>query len=317
LSLGELTGALATAGLVRPGWKNLSVARRGDSGRAVTLQVDSAQISAEDFRLAVGHAFGWGKILSNWYEISPQGEQFVFHGRGSGHGVGLCQEGAAAMGAQGRDATQMLAQYFPGAIAADETTGKAWQPFNGNGFVLETLNPTDAAFLPQLTQALHDAQSRTGIPMPQQITVRAFRTTTAFRDATLAPGWVAAFTEGDWIATQPLETLSARKMLVPVLRHEFLHVLIESVAAPTTPLWLREGLVEMMGNEAIQSGPAPALKLDEVDRALRDATTEAQSQAAHRAAGWFAARLVAHAGREQVIAWLRTGLPPNALTGIR
>ena len=317
LSLGELTGALAAAGLVRSGWKNLSVARRGDSGRAVTLQVDGTQINAEDFRLAVGRAFGWGKLLSNWYEISPQGDQFVFHGRGSGHGVGLCQAGAAAMGAQGRDATQILAQYFPGAITADETTGKAWQSFNGTGFVLETLNPADAAFLPQLTQALHDAQSRTGIPMPQQITARAFNTTTAFRDATLAPGWVAAFTEGDWIATQPLETLSARKMLVPVLRHEFLHVLIESVAAPATPLWLREGLPETFDGSALPAGSAPALKLDEVDRALRDATTEAQSQAAHRAAGWYAARLVAHAGREQVIAWLRAGLPASALTGIR
>lgn len=317
LSLGELTGALAAAGLVRPGWKDMSVARRGDSGRAVTLQVGGTQISAEEFRLAVGRAFGWGKILSNWYEVSPQGDQFVFHGRGSGHGVGLCQVGAAAMSAQGRDATQILEQYFPGAIAADETTGKAWQSFNSNGFVLETLNVADAAFLPQLKQALHDAQSRSGIQVPQQLTVRVFRATTAFRDATLAPGWVAAFTEGDWIGTQPLETLSARKMLVSVLRHEFLHVLIESVAAPTTPLWLREGLAEAMGSSALPAGSAPALKLDEVDRALRDATTEAQSQAAHRAAGWYAAQLVAHAGREQVIAWLRTGLPATALAGIR
>jgi stage II sporulation protein D len=106
-------------------------------------------------------------------------------------------------------------------------------------------------------------------------------------------------------------------MLVPVLRHEFLHVLIESVATPTTPLWLREGLPETFDGSALPAGSAPALKLDEVDRALRDATTEAQSQAAHRAAGWYAARLVAHAGREQVIAWLRAGLPASALTGIR
>jgi len=127
LSLGELTEALASAGLARPGWKSLTVARRGESGRAVTLQADGTQIGAEDFRLAVGRAFGWGKILSNWYEVSRQGDQFVFHGRGSGHGVGLCQAGAAAMGAQGRDAAQILDQYFPEAVVADEATGLTWR----------------------------------------------------------------------------------------------------------------------------------------------------------------------------------------------
>jgi len=317
LSLGELTGALAAAGLVRPGWKNLTVVRRGDSGRAVTLQVDGTQISAEDFRLAVGRAFGWGKILSNWYEVSRQGEQFVFHGRGSGHGVGLCQAGAAAMGAQGRDATQILAQYFPGAVAADEGTGRSWQSLTGNGFVLETLDQADAAFLPELSQALIGAQSRSGIQASQTITVRAFHSTPAFRDATLAPGWVAAFTEGNLIATQPLGTLAARKMLGTVLRHEFLHVLIESHAAPTTPLWLREGLVETMGSDALPAGPAPPLKLDEVDRALSHATTEADSQAAHRAAGWFAWKLLARSGREQVFQWLRHGLPANAVADMK
>ena len=36
-------------------------------------------------------------------------------GGGWGHGVGLCQIGAAAMAARGRTAEQILAHYFPGA----------------------------------------------------------------------------------------------------------------------------------------------------------------------------------------------------------
>jgi stage II sporulation protein D len=317
LSLVDLTGALGAAGLVRPGWKSLTVAKRGESGRAVTLQVDGTQIGAEDFRLAVGRAFGWGKILSNWYEVSRQGDLFLFHGRGSGHGVGLCQAGSAAMGVRGQGATQILAQYFPGAVTADEGTGRTWQSFHATGLVMETLAPADAAFLPELTQALNDARNRTGIQGPQIVTVRAFRSTTAFRDGTLAPGWVAAFTEGNWIATQPLSTLAARKMLFPVLRHEFMHALVESVAAPATPLWLREGFVESMGGGAIPAGPAPALKFADLDRALREATTEAESQAAHRAAGWYAWKLIARSGREQVLQWLRNGLPANALAGMK
>jgi stage II sporulation protein D len=317
IPLADLTGALAVEGLVKPGWKTLTVARRGESGRAVTMTIGNAEISAEDFRLAVGRALGWNKILSTWFEIAPQGDHFLFHGRGSGHGVGLCQAGAAAMGAARRDSAQILAQYFPGAIAADEATGRAWQSFTAGWLVLETLDPSDAAFLPQLTEAFKDAQNRSGIHVSRQVTVRGFRSTPAFRDATLAPGWVAAFTEGNWIAAQPLSTLASRKILASTLRHEFLHTLIESHAAPQTPLWLREGLVETMDDRTLPTGPAPALKLEEIDHALSHATTEAESQAAHRAAKYYAWRLLVRSGREQVLTWLQNGLPASALAGLK
>ncbi|MGA2808490.1 MAG: SpoIID/LytB domain-containing protein [Terracidiphilus sp.] len=313
LSLAELTSALAAAGLARPGWKNLTVERRGASGRAVTLRADSAAINAEEFRLAVGRALGWNRILSTWFEVTRQGDRFIFNGRGSGHGVGLCQAGAAAMAANGRDSNEILAQYFPGATAVDEGTGMSWQNLHGQGFQLETLDPADAAYLPELNRALAEAENRSGLSFPGPVTVRAFRTTSAFRDATLAPGWVAAFTERDWIGTQPLRTLAARKLLVPILRHEFLHALVESQATAKATLWLREGLVEAWSEDIKATGPAPTLKLDEIDRGLANAFSEAQSEAAHRAAGWYAARLLSKFGRGQLLGWLRSGIPAGAL----
>ncbi len=318
LSLSDLTAALAAAGLARPGWKSLTVARRGESGRAVVLRVGSAEVSAEDFRLAVGRAMGWNKILSTWFEVSQQGDAFLFHGRGSGHGVGLCQAGAAAMSALGRGSGQILAQYFPGASVADEATGLAWQSLPGQGFQLETLAPADAAYLPQLAEALAEAESRSGLRSAAPITVRAFRSTPDFRRATLAPGWVAAFTEGSWIATQPPATLGARKLLVPVLRHEFLHALVEAHAAPSTPLWLREGLVEAWSDPGAHGArdSQPALKVEEVNGALANASSEAQSEAAHRAAGWYALRLLDRYGRTQVLDWLHSGLPSATFAGL-
>ena len=41
--------------------------------------------------------------------------RFVLTGAGWGHGVGLCQIGAAMMSAQGYDYRQILSHYFPGA----------------------------------------------------------------------------------------------------------------------------------------------------------------------------------------------------------
>jgi stage II sporulation protein D len=322
LALSDLTAALAKAGLARPGWSNITVARRGESGRAVMLLVDSTQISAEEFRLAVGRTLGWSKILSTWFEVSRQGDHLLFHGRGSGHGVGLCQAGAAAMSAQGLNSDRILGQYFPGAVAADESTGQPWQIFHGQGFVLETFNNTDAAYLSTLTQALAEAESSSGLQPTQSITVRAFASTPAFRDATLAPGWVAAFTEGNWIGAQPLSTLAGRKLLASTFRHEFLHALVEAQAAFGAPLWLREGLVEALSDEASFDKAHPEalpsnLKPDQIDHALAHATNEAQSQAAHRAAAWYAARLLNRFGRTQVMAWLRGGLPDSALVSLK
>ncbi len=316
LSLAELTQALSAAGLVAPGWRTLTVAHRGDSGRAVTLQAGPTEIKAEDFRLAVGRALGWNQIRSSWFEIAAQGDGFLFHGRGSGHGVGLCQVGAAEMAREGQGYRTILAQYFPGTTLAEETTGAAWQAQAGPGFALETSEAVDAAFLPAVERALADAKNRSGLFPHTLISVRSYRSTPAFRDATLAPGWVAAFTEDDQIAVQPLRILAARKLLAPVLRHEFLHALVEEQATAQTPLWLREGLVEVWSVDAPMER-RPSLSLDAIDQKLAHAASEAESEAAHRAAGWCAQQLLDRFGRPQVLDWLRSGVPEKALAVLR
>jgi stage II sporulation protein D len=323
ISRADLTAALAAHGLAPAGWRDLAVARRGESGRAIVLRLDAQEISAEDFRLAVGESLGWNKIPSAWFEVSRQGDRFAFHGRGWGHGVGLCQKGAATMAAEGRTAREILEQYFPGAVAADEASGRAWASVAGSGFVLETLDASDAAWMPDLNRARAEAAQRSGLNVSAPITVRAFASTPAFRAATLAPGWVAAFTEGDWIGTQPLRVLAARHLLADTMRHEFLHALVEHEAGARAPLWLREGLVEVWSEPdgaaagVIAKKPAPALTPDAVDLALAHASTEAGSEQAHRAAEWYAAQLLARYGREQVIEWLRSGVPASVVAGLR
>ena len=48
------------------------------------------------------------------YSIEKSGSEFVFYGRGWGHGVGLCQWGAMAMADNGYKAEQILTHYYPG-----------------------------------------------------------------------------------------------------------------------------------------------------------------------------------------------------------
>ncbi len=316
ISFSDLTAALATHGLARPGWRRLTVTQRGPSGRAVTLHVDSTAIPAEQFRLAVGESLGWNRIPSTWFEVSRQGDRFLFHGRGWGNGVGLCQRGAAEMAAEGSSVTGILEQYFPGAQTADEATGRAWHRFSGQGFVLEALEPADAAYLPELARARAEASERSGLNASALFTVRAFASTPAFRSATLAPGWVAAFTQGNWIAMQPLRTLAARHLLAATLRHEFLHALVEGQAGASTPLWLREGLVEFWADGARGQDRPPALSRNAVDAALADSSTEEESARAHSAAAWYAVRLLQRYGRQQTLEWLRSGLPASVASGL-
>lgn len=313
LSRAELSAALAAHGLARPGWQNLTVAHRGESGRAVTLRLDATEVSAEDFRLAVGQSLGWNQLPSTWFEISRQGDRFYFHGRGWGHGVGLCQKGAAAMAAQNHSAVEILAQYFPGAKSADEQTGRSWQQFQRNEFALESLDPSDAVYISELEQARVEAAQRSGLEMPQPITVRAFGSTSAFRSATGAPGWIAAFTEGGWIGTQPLRILASRHLLKSTMRHEFLHALVEHQAGPAAPLWLREGLVELWAEPNAKNVVTPSIRIEALDSELAHAGSEADAAAAHRAAAFYASRIIARFGRERALDWLRSGVPASTI----
>ena len=48
------------------------------------------------------------------YSIEKAGNDFIFYGRGWGHGVGMSQWGAMAMAEQGYTAEKILAHYYPG-----------------------------------------------------------------------------------------------------------------------------------------------------------------------------------------------------------
>jgi SpoIID/LytB domain protein len=54
------------------------------------------------------------KLKSTLFTIETVGRSIIFHGRGSGHGVGMCQWGAKRMGEVGFTTEQILTHYYPG-----------------------------------------------------------------------------------------------------------------------------------------------------------------------------------------------------------
>jgi stage II sporulation protein D len=52
------------------------------------------------------------KLKSTWFSCHLEGDKVVLHGKGFGHGVGLCQEGAMKMAKLGYNYEQILQFYF-------------------------------------------------------------------------------------------------------------------------------------------------------------------------------------------------------------
>jgi stage II sporulation protein D len=52
------------------------------------------------------------KLKSAWFSITCESDKVIFHGRGYGHGVGLCQEGAMKMAEKGYVYVDILHFYF-------------------------------------------------------------------------------------------------------------------------------------------------------------------------------------------------------------
>lgn len=102
---------------------DLQPVERGTSGRLIRLRIVGTKrtmvIGKElEIRrtLSTSHLYSSAFTVER-HDIDADGipARFTLHGAGWGHGVGLCQIGAAVMGAKGYDYRQILMHYFPGA----------------------------------------------------------------------------------------------------------------------------------------------------------------------------------------------------------
>ena len=94
----------------------LEAVERGPSGRIKYLRITGTlreEVIGKE--LAIRKALSSSHLKSSAFEIEESPDGFVLKGRGWGHGVGLCQIGAAAMAAQGYDYRQILSHYYVGA----------------------------------------------------------------------------------------------------------------------------------------------------------------------------------------------------------
>jgi stage II sporulation protein D len=292
----KVVDALRRAGLrVPPRLNQIAIVQRTASGRARTLSLDSVRIDAGAFRFAIGRELGWNLVRSDAYEVRG----LAFTGRGSGHGVGLCQLGADRMG---RPYREILAFYYPGTTVGLTATGLIWTRLGGEGISLMTTQPNEDRGVLEIAERV---AGRSPLPRVQGIEIRIYPDLDSFRNATGEPGWVAARTDGRRIQMQPASVLRSRGVLESTIRHELLHVTIEAQAVEGLPAWFREGLAGYLEHPLHTGAP---MKPSDAD--LRQRLDSEKARRAYRDATRAVTSLVEHNGEGVVLGWLRTGLPP-------
>jgi len=312
----EIDGKQLRAALEAEGWRleqpldGIRVLERDPSGRIHKLELRAGTqhmaISAASLRFAINRSLGWNQLRSDLYEVHYAQGKSVFDGKGYGHGVGLSQAGAAKMAHDGKDYRAILKFYFPGTSVRITAKDNGWQQFEGNGWTLRTTSSSSAAALTAGDESMRQARALWPSSNYVPVTVTIYPTTELFRQATGEPGWTLASTRSAQIALQPLLIVEKQSDLKKLLLHEFLHGLVEQEASDSTPLWLREGLVEALTGDTT---PSATMTATEIEQALRHPKNLAEAARAHRAAGTLVEKLWASYGKQTVRGWLRSGPP--------
>lgn len=89
---------------------------RGPSGRIVRLRIvgEKGEVTIGK-ELMIRRALSESHLRSSAFVVRKTGEGFTLYGAGWGHGVGLCQIGAAVMADRGYAWHEILRHYYPGA----------------------------------------------------------------------------------------------------------------------------------------------------------------------------------------------------------
>ena len=101
--------------------ESLEPVERGVSGRIKYLRINGSRESRVIGKeLAIRRALSESHLKSSNFTVCVEGDEFVLRGKGWGHGVGLCQIGAAVMASEGKSYIEILQHYYTGATVEQQ-----------------------------------------------------------------------------------------------------------------------------------------------------------------------------------------------------
>ncbi len=97
-------------------FSDVQIVQKDSSGRVKQIQIvgkKQVTVSIGRFRNTLNSYFGREYLRSALFSVSVDKNAVVFQGRGWGHGVGFCQEGARWLANKGKSYEKILQHYFP------------------------------------------------------------------------------------------------------------------------------------------------------------------------------------------------------------
>ena len=297
----EIESALRAAGLKGARLRSLRVVERNSSDRVARLRADGftpPEITGHEFRMAISRVAGPHAIKSTAFDVDRHAGGYRFHGRGFGHGVGLCVIGAGKRAARGASTEEILRFYFPGlsvgpvSMARPTTTAVVTKSTIDVVLALPGSQEGERAALLRLVRGSRDEIAQlTGIKPPSlQVTVHP--TVESFGRATGQPWWVSSASQAASIELMPVAVLRQNGQLERAVRHEVAHALLDDALAEK-PVWVREGaaayFARATGRDAQVRGARPRCPSD--IELLRPISAGTQREAQSRAEACFARAL--------------------------
>ena len=112
LSMEEWNAFLKSKGIAPGAEAALYVPSGGKPVRMMNRPVPGKTITSEEIRVRFG-------LRSAYFTLTPAGDSLTVNGRGYGHGVGLCQDGAKAMAEKKVTYENITGFYYPGTTITD------------------------------------------------------------------------------------------------------------------------------------------------------------------------------------------------------
>jgi stage II sporulation protein D len=96
------------------GIRSLFVTKRTESQRAQEITITGSKRIVRMTGFEFRQLFGFDRLRSPLFTVKAETDGYVLDGRGWGHGVGMCQWGAAELARRGFSAAEILSYYYPG-----------------------------------------------------------------------------------------------------------------------------------------------------------------------------------------------------------
>ena len=277
---------------------SLRIVERTPSGRALRLQAGQRSISASSLRFGVGRALGWDRIPSDLYRCQRRRRSMGVRGARVGARRRALPGGR---GANGRGRGEAIGRFWRSIIRVlcwGSAHGVRVAVARGRAGAGDDYRPQQDRGVVALADRLaRGVEERAGLRFEGAVRLRIYPSVAAFRDATGEPGWVAGSTRGGVIRLQP-------GVGEGTVRHELLHVLVESHARHGVPLWFREGAVLYLSGKSKVKSQKSKVKSD---------SARGFARLAYDAALDRFSRLVDQFGEAAVMGWISAGLPPAAM----